>query len=147
MDALNFTTADQPNASDGHCERAVFAARPVAAGELLLTEQPFASMQLPDNAAYVRACGNCLRACGTISRQLQHAAGLASVPTLPLAEAEDDRICDEVACRNGCGAIFCSESCEAEAAEGFHAYLCSGGKTSGSAARRQRPVGSRALRG
>ena len=46
MAALNFTTADQPNTSDGHTERAVFAARPVAAGELLLTEQPFASRHM-----------------------------------------------------------------------------------------------------
>ena len=131
MDALDFTTADRPNATDGHAERAVFAARPVAAGELLLTEQPFASMQLPDNAAHVRTCGSCLRACGTISRQLQHAARLASLPTLPLAEAEDDLICAEVGCRSGCSAVFCSKSCEAEAADGFHAYLCGGSKTNG----------------
>eukprot|EP00908_Phaeocystis_cordata_P013265 Transcript_24309.p1 GENE.Transcript_24309~~Transcript_24309.p1 ORF type:complete len:402 (-),score=133.37 Transcript_24309:29-1234(-) len=118
--ALEFTTLPGRN-------RSVLAARPIAAGELLLSERPIASMQLPDNQKALRTCGTCLRACGTISRQLQHATQCSTTPQLPFASAEDDLICHEVACRNKCGVIFCSASCK-EAGAGAHAYLCATGR-------------------
>ena len=104
--------------------RAVLAAHPIAAGELLLCERPIASMQLPDNAQTVKACAHCLRACGTISGQLAHAAQLSKAPTLPFADDADDLICEERRCGGGCGAVFCSAACETEARGGWHAYIC-----------------------
>ena len=115
--ALNFTTLPGRG-------RAVTAARQISPGEQLLCERPVASMQLPDNADEVRVCRNCLRPLGTISGQLQHAAGLRTAPELPLADDEDDEICEEVRCRNGSAATFCSKACESAANVGFHRYFC-----------------------
>lgn len=104
--------------------RAVLAARHVSAGEQLLCERPIASMQVPDNAEVVKVCRNCLRPLGTISGQLQHAAGLRKAPELPLADEEDDLICEEIHCRHGSRATFCSKACESAANLGFNKYFC-----------------------
>lgn len=115
--ALNFTTLPGRG-------RAVTAARQISPDEQLLCERPVASMQLPDNAELVKVCRNCLRPLGTVSGQLQHAAGLRTAPELPLADDEDDVICEEVRCRHGSSATFCSKACESEANAGFHRYFC-----------------------
>ena len=68
----------------------------ISPGQQLLSELPIASMQLPDNCATVRVCGFCVRACGTISGQLQHASNLKCAPTLPFADDADDHISDVI---------------------------------------------------
>ena len=106
--------------------RGYFATRGLEAGELVLHEAPFLSMQLPANeAAGVRACGHCLRLVGTMDMQLQHAAGWAKPPILPL-DAEDMDLGGCVECEGGCGTFFCGQRCAQLAWQQQHKLLCAG---------------------
>ena len=105
--------------------RAVFAAKEIEAGALLLTEAPLLSMALPESRSAVSACERCSRPLGTVWSQLEHLTGLKRLPKLPIDE-EEAYIADDVPCRRGCRAVrYCSASCEEQHAQA-HLHLCAG---------------------
>ena len=112
----------------------LYCCRAVKEGEVLLRERPWAAVPLVcsgvADGAGLQLCSHCLGPAGTPTEQLQAVAAAAGVdaeavaalqlPGPGLAAAAAARWCTAA----GCGAVWCSASCEQKAA-GWHGLLCS----------------------
>ena len=111
----------------GPHNRALHAKRAIAKNELLFTESPLVSMQLPHSVEAAVACACCLRPVGTLATQLEHmttARPPSASWSLPLDDDDDGALAPAMPCKGGCGAVFCSVACMANASSNGHALLC-----------------------
>ncbi|KAK3244716.1 hypothetical protein CYMTET_45685 [Cymbomonas tetramitiformis] len=106
-------------------------------GDTLFSELPLASLQSADNKAVVAACAHCHRGVGSLTTNLRLIAGRCtrvdafSSPELgnkiPQEEVVKGHFCDDVVlCQLGCGEVYCSSECCAEAFRRGHRLLCVG---------------------
>ena len=103
-------------------------------GEVILRESARLSVQHSTSRAESLCCARCFKYLDSIPAQILHqlqGAGYA-VSKLDLNHEVLDR-CDTlaapVACRDGCGTVYCSEQCERSAWLDQHALLCTGKAT------------------
>eukprot|EP00667_Euglena_gracilis_P015150 EG_transcript_15745 len=111
--------------------RALFAAKSIPKGTVIFEEFPLVAMQTLPNRRHCAVCSHCLRFVGSLEAQLELLAQRQTLQSfcnekvtwqLPDSSSESDQY--RVArCAWGCGEIYCSEACRAEA-EPVHQLLC-----------------------
>ena len=101
--------------------RAVYARQDIEVGAQLLSEEPLASMPLPETRAAIGTCARCGRVHGRITAQLKRLLGHDHLPALPMDD-DDDHLAGSVPCELSCGALYCSMACRSQHAA--HCYLC-----------------------
>ena len=112
--------------------RSVFATTDIWPGTPLISEVPLLSMPLPESRATLLACERCCRPVGTVTAQLQHLTGIKRLPELPLDD-DDNVLADNLPCRSGGMARYCSEACATEHAPA-QMLICGTGSAKAAAA-------------
>jgi len=104
--------------------KGLFSCAQFKRGDVVFTERPAVASQAIDNLHLVTVCAHCHRTVGALSTQLARRAELAELE-LPLEPPS----CQVVQCEAGCGEVYCSEQCRADAKAQGHALLCVGDST------------------
>ena len=127
----NHTPPIQPlytNATRGY---GIYATQPIAAGDILISEEPLITLQTPLNSQCNNICTKCHVPLGSLVNQLQHAAtSVVKLPTeLPLISSNPVLFSDiqtKKECPNkksGCNKSWCSSKCYDHDIP-IHAMLC-----------------------
>ena len=105
--------------------RSVYTLQSLQENEAIMTDWPFVLMQVQASKRRVLACENCAKFVGTLIDQLNKLAGISlSITSLPLVDAESIKLSDIIPCQQGCGIVYCSESCRQTHWTQSHCLLC-----------------------
>jgi len=146
MGETAFGAPGQTASSSGSCEvrltqhkgYSTFARAPHAQGACILQDDPLFVMQHTGNRRVVVACANCCAFIGSVSSQVEaifneerFAPLMAQVGSMVRGweqslASSGHTISRGVACSQGCGEIYCSETCRAAHFAHSHNLLCVG---------------------
>ncbi|PRP86296.1 hypothetical protein PROFUN_05437 [Planoprotostelium fungivorum] len=114
--------------------KGMFCTRQTPAETVIIKEAPLVSLQHAENRPSAWTCGHCLSFLGSLETQLaRHQQVLGqmgqSQPTPQVSLLSAGNV-ETFECAMGCGEMYCSDACRAEAFQRHHRFLCVGQLTS-----------------